>query len=52
MVINVKFHYNSCSFKFRLSDEGKTVHYRTMLTLHIDEGLHVRAYRRNSLVPP
>lgn len=40
------------SFKFQLSDEGKTVHYRTMLTLHIDEGLHVRAYRRNSLVSP
>lgn len=40
------------SFKFQLSDEGKTVNYRTMLTLHIDGGLHIRAHRRNSLVAP
>ncbi|XP_058104701.1 cytochrome P450 704C1-like [Magnolia sinica] len=31
-------------FRFKLSDKKKTVKYRTMITLHIDEGLYVQAY--------
>ncbi|XP_058104703.1 cytochrome P450 704C1-like isoform X2 [Magnolia sinica] len=31
-------------FRFELNDEKKVVKYRTMLTLHIDQGLYVRAY--------
>ncbi|MCD7445866.1 hypothetical protein HAX54_015590 [Datura stramonium] len=31
------------TFKFKLSDEQKRVKYRTMLTLHIDGGLHLHA---------
>ncbi|GAB2270271.1 hypothetical protein Dimus_005176 [Dionaea muscipula] len=34
------------SFIFKLGDEKKPVTYRTMLTLHIDGGLHVRAFPR------
>ncbi|KAL2527124.1 Cytochrome [Abeliophyllum distichum] len=30
-------------FSFKLSDENKAMNYRTMLTLHIDGGLHLRA---------
>ncbi|XP_021856522.1 cytochrome P450 704C1 [Spinacia oleracea] len=33
-------------FRFKLGDETKKVTYRTMLTLHIDGGLHVRALPR------
>ncbi|XP_006339781.1 cytochrome P450 704C1-like [Solanum tuberosum] len=33
-------------FVFRLSDEEKTVNYRTMISLHIDGGLHVRVFHR------
>ncbi|CAN4125729.1 unnamed protein product [Withania somnifera] len=33
-------------YVFRLSDEKKTVNYRTMINLHIDEGLHVRVFHR------
>ncbi|XP_021904393.1 cytochrome P450 704C1-like isoform X2 [Carica papaya] len=33
-------------FRFRLSNENKTVTYRTMINLHIDGGLHVRAFHR------
>ncbi|KAK9293083.1 hypothetical protein L1049_021067 [Liquidambar formosana] len=33
-------------FMFKLSDEKKTVNYKTMLTLHIDGGLHLCAFRR------
>ncbi|KAL3743678.1 hypothetical protein ACJRO7_018879 [Eucalyptus globulus] len=35
----------SC-FTFKLADEEKPVHYRTMITLHIDGGLHVSVTRR------
>ncbi|KAK6926328.1 Cytochrome P450 [Dillenia turbinata] len=35
------------SFKFKLSDETKQVNYRSMLTLHVDGGLHIRATRRS-----
>ncbi|KAJ8573239.1 hypothetical protein K7X08_009750 [Anisodus acutangulus] len=31
-------------FVFKLSDDKKTVNYRTMINLHIDGGLHVRVY--------
>lgn len=34
------------SFMFKLSDEQRTVSYRTMLTLHINGGLHIRAFLR------
>ncbi|KAJ8552749.1 hypothetical protein K7X08_020142 [Anisodus acutangulus] len=34
------------TFRFKLSDEQRTVKYRTMLTLHIDGGLHVNASYR------
>ncbi|GFP86014.1 cytochrome p450 704c1 [Phtheirospermum japonicum] len=34
-------------FVFKLSDESKAVKYRTMINLHIDGGLSVRAIRRN-----
>ncbi|KAF3775340.1 Cytochrome P450 704C1 [Nymphaea thermarum] len=33
-------------FKFKLKDSSKAVTYKTMLTLHIDQGLHVRAFHR------
>ncbi|CAN4075402.1 unnamed protein product [Withania somnifera] len=33
-------------FVFELSDDSKPVNYKTMLQLHIDGGLHVRAFRR------
>lgn len=33
-------------FVFRLSDENKTVKYRTMINLHVDGGLSVRAFDR------
>ncbi|KAK4738726.1 hypothetical protein R3W88_002423 [Solanum pinnatisectum] len=33
-------------FVFRLSDDKKTVNYRTMISLHIDGGLHVRVFHR------
>ncbi|EXB52689.1 Cytochrome P450 704C1 [Morus notabilis] len=36
----------SC-FVFKMSDEEKIVHYRTMINLHIDGGLEVRIFRRN-----
>ncbi|KAF7847415.1 hypothetical protein BT93_L2986 [Corymbia citriodora subsp. variegata] len=35
----------SC-FTFKLADEKKPVNYRTMITLHIDGGLHVTVTRR------
>ncbi|KDP27731.1 hypothetical protein JCGZ_19708 [Jatropha curcas] len=35
----------SC-FIFKLTDEKKAVNYRTMINLHIDGGLHVRAFQR------
>ncbi|KAK2996322.1 hypothetical protein RJ639_024944 [Escallonia herrerae] len=34
-------------FVFRMSDNKKAVNYRTMINLHIDGGLHVRASRRS-----
>ncbi|KAF3775336.1 hypothetical protein EJ110_NYTH50706 [Nymphaea thermarum] len=33
-------------FKFKLKDPFKAVTYKTMLTLHIHQGLHVRAFHR------
>ncbi|XP_049936008.1 cytochrome P450 704C1-like isoform X2 [Nymphaea colorata] len=33
-------------FRFNLKDPSKEVTYKTMLTLHIDQGLHVRAVHR------
>ncbi|XP_059312720.1 cytochrome P450 704C1-like isoform X1 [Lycium ferocissimum] len=33
-------------FVFKLSDDKKTVNYRTMINLHIDGGLHVRVFHR------
>ncbi|KAL5571498.1 hypothetical protein UlMin_021095, partial [Ulmus minor] len=36
----------SC-FVFKLSDEKKVVNYRTMINLHIDEGLEVRVFNRH-----
>ncbi|RVW41149.1 cytochrome P450 704C1 [Vitis vinifera] len=33
-------------FVFKLSDNKKAVNYRTMINLHIDGGLHVRAFHR------
>ncbi|KAH6812138.1 cytochrome P450 [Perilla frutescens var. hirtella] len=36
-------------FAFRLSDEGKTVNYRTMINLHVDGGLILRAIARSDL---
>ncbi|KAK0595998.1 hypothetical protein LWI29_011857 [Acer saccharum] len=33
-------------FKFRLVDESKEATYRTMFTLHMDQGLHLYAYPR------
>ncbi|KAK6239959.1 hypothetical protein QUC31_005428 [Theobroma cacao] len=33
-------------FVFKLSDENKCVTYRTMINLHVDGGLHVRAFHR------
>ncbi|GMI66907.1 cytochrome P450, family 704, subfamily A, polypeptide 2 [Hibiscus trionum] len=33
-------------FVFKLSDENITVTYRTMINLHVDGGLHVRAFHR------
>ncbi|KAH6783020.1 cytochrome P450 [Perilla frutescens var. hirtella] len=35
------------AFSFKLADECKPVNYRTMLTLQIDGGLHLRAVLRN-----
>ncbi|GLT51899.1 hypothetical protein SLA2020_252730 [Shorea laevis] len=35
-------------FRFRLADETKNVNYRTMFTLHMDEGLHLCAEPRTS----
>ncbi|KAL6008022.1 hypothetical protein ACLOJK_033528 [Asimina triloba] len=32
-------------FRFKLADENTPIKYRTMLTLQIDQGLHVQAYR-------
>ena len=34
------------SFTFKLSDKQKVVKYKTMLTLHVDGGLHVQASPR------
>lgn len=34
-------------FVFRMSDENKTVNYRTMINLHIDGGLEVRIFHRD-----
>ncbi|XP_015965934.1 cytochrome P450 704C1 [Arachis duranensis] len=34
------------SYKFKLVDEHKSIHYRTSLTLHLDGGLYLYAYRR------
>ncbi|KNA12205.1 hypothetical protein SOVF_127210 [Spinacia oleracea] len=34
------------SFIFKLSDEESTVNYRTMINLHVDGGLHIRALHR------
>ncbi|KAJ4724130.1 putative Cytochrome P450 [Melia azedarach] len=35
-------------FRFRLADETKIVTYRTMLTLHMDGGLHLRTISRKN----
>ncbi|KAH0686301.1 hypothetical protein KY289_017053 [Solanum tuberosum] len=41
------------TFRFKLSDEERRVTYRTMLTLHIDGGLHLHAsYRLRHHNPP
>ncbi|KAF3776285.1 Trans-cinnamate 4-monooxygenase [Nymphaea thermarum] len=34
-------------FRFKLKDPSKEVTYKTMVTLHIDQGLHVRALHRH-----
>ncbi|GLT66231.1 hypothetical protein SLA2020_386090 [Shorea laevis] len=34
-------------FQFKMSNENKIVNYRTMINLHIDGGLEVRAFHRN-----
>ncbi|XVF22676.1 hypothetical protein REPUB_Repub12eG0191600 [Reevesia pubescens] len=34
-------------FVFKLSDENRTVTYRTMINLHVDGGLHVLAFHRS-----
>ncbi|OUZ99486.1 Cytochrome P450 [Macleaya cordata] len=39
-------------FKFKLADEKKQVTYRTMFTLHINEGLHLNAFSRLGLINP
>ncbi|XP_061347238.1 cytochrome P450 704C1-like [Gastrolobium bilobum] len=36
----------SC-FRFKLNDENKNVTYKTMITLHIDGGLEVKAFHRH-----
>ncbi|KAG6748011.1 hypothetical protein POTOM_047904 [Populus tomentosa] len=36
------------SFTFKLADEKKPVNYRTMINLHVDGGLHVFAFHRNT----
>ncbi|KAK4744865.1 hypothetical protein SAY87_011177 [Trapa incisa] len=36
-------------FRFKLADEGRTVTYRTMFTLHIKGGLHLNAVPRTRL---
>ncbi|WCJ22826.1 cytochrome P450 family 704 subfamily A polypeptide 2 [Euphorbia peplus] len=36
-------------FRFKVADETRRVTYRTMFTLHINEGLHLRAISRISL---
>ncbi|KAL0373571.1 UNVERIFIED_CONTAM: cytochrome [Sesamum radiatum] len=36
-------------FVFKLSREGQTVKYRTMINLHIDGGLSVRAFHRSDM---
>ncbi|KAL0339376.1 UNVERIFIED_CONTAM: cytochrome [Sesamum angustifolium] len=36
-------------FVFKLSHEGQTVKYRTMINLHIDGGLSVRAFHRSDM---
>lgn len=36
-------------FQFKMSDENRTVHYRTMINLHIDGGLEVRAWHRDGI---
>lgn len=33
-------------FKFKLGDEKKDVEYRTMTTLHIDQGLYLQVLHR------
>ncbi|KAK6918487.1 Cytochrome P450 [Dillenia turbinata] len=33
-------------FTFKMNDDKQVVNYRTMINLHIDGGLHVRAFRR------
>ncbi|KAI3449144.1 hypothetical protein Pfo_005809 [Paulownia fortunei] len=38
-------------FVFKLSDESKAVNYRTMINLHIDGGLSVRAFHRSDHKP-
>eukprot|EP00262_Sarcandra_glabra_P009522 TRINITY_DN23934_c0_g1_i1.p1 TRINITY_DN23934_c0_g1~~TRINITY_DN23934_c0_g1_i1.p1 ORF type:complete len:508 (-),score=69.42 TRINITY_DN23934_c0_g1_i1:305-1828(-) len=35
-------------FTFRLADNNKAVNYRTMITLHVDQGLHLCAAHRKS----
>jgi hypothetical protein len=34
-------------FQFKMWDESREVKWKTMLTLHIDGGLNLRAVRRN-----
>jgi len=33
-------------FRFRLNDEKKNVTYKTMINLHIDGGLEIKAFHR------
>ncbi|AES62631.1 cytochrome P450 family protein [Medicago truncatula] len=35
------------SHNYKLADQNKLVKYRTMLTLQIDDGLHVNTFHRN-----
>ncbi|XP_026434262.1 cytochrome P450 704C1-like [Papaver somniferum] len=37
-------------FVFKMKDENKPVNYRTMLNLHIDEGLYLQASHRSSII--
>lgn len=39
-------------FKFKLKDENKEAKYKTRITLHMDEGLHLLAFHRQQQSEP